>query len=727
MSANKKQIPQAGTADSGESRPPSGGCPYVSGGDIRCTYIWKYDDFGKRNMDTENQKESSAFGSKPAAESTAPLRLRGGADKGDDKKPARDAKGRFIRPRTPAATSTPAESRVGSDSESEFDASFMSVTSGVSASKGSETTRRKRTASFDVPEPKRAAQADTEADEDGGVTDPTVAPRNARTKKSLPKPDELAKEMAELPTSEVEERIRQNLMSVEKVADTSSHLKGSYVRVLRMAARSVQAAGDELARRSCAEHNAERLERENAELRSQLTSLSARVEGLTRELSAMRRPNNSQPTTTAAARKPTPPAVTVARSGSDDWERRLMERISALIDAKLGQAGPSLSLPTTEAPTARSSTSSKRRKKKKKPNRDNEQPEAPTTSRAAAVPSGASAARSPAAPSGSEHTAGSAETWSQVVGRKARKKTSAPNALQPRRATPAPPSTRGKAPVPSKLPNTAAVVITVAEGAELSYAAVMRAAKERVNLSDCGVTTGLRLRRAQTGGMILQIPGPENVAKADNLATKLREALSDLAVQVSRPVKSGEVRVMDLDEAVTQAEVAAAVAAAGECSPNDVRAGELRRSRSGLQSAWVRCPLAAVRKLQEAKRIAVGWASARVEVLEARPMRCFRCLEPGHVGRQCPGGVDRSDCCFACGQKGHKARECTAANPRCPVCSDMNRPANHRLGAKACKPPKRGRGRKQTPSLSVPGTEQGAEAAPAEQGENPAPVAAMET
>ncbi|XP_026326825.1 uncharacterized protein LOC113235360 [Hyposmocoma kahamanoa] len=138
----------------------------------------------------------------------------------------------------------------------------------------------------------------------------------------------------------------------------------------------------------------------------------------------------------------------------------------------------------------------------------------------------------------------------------------------------------------------------------------------------------------------------------------MRQALSDLTVHIARPVKSGEIKVTGLDEAVTPEQIAPAIAGTGGCAMSDVRAGELRRSRSGMFSAWVRCPLTAVRKLHAAKHIVVSnWISAKVEVLEVRPMRCYRCLEPGHVGRQCPSENNRSDCCFTCGQKGHKAED----------------------------------------------------------------------
>ncbi|XP_053989833.1 uncharacterized protein LOC128882277 [Hylaeus volcanicus] len=100
-----------------------------------------------------------------------------------------------------------------------------------------------------------------------------------------------------------------------------------------------------------------------------------------------------------------------------------------------------------------------------------------------------------------------------------------------------------------------------------------------------------------------------------------------------------------------------------------------------------------MRALLAAGRLLVGWSSARVEALPARALRCFRCLELGHVRQKCPLEADRGDRCYRCAGAGQRARECTAPM-RCPVCADLGRPADHRLGAKKCAPPPPKQGRR---------------------------------
>ncbi|XP_011860064.1 PREDICTED: nucleolar protein of 40 kDa-like [Vollenhovia emeryi] len=78
--------------------------------------------------------------------------------------------------------------------------------------------------------------------------------------------------------------------------------------------------------------------------------------------------------------------------------------------------------------------------------------------------------------------------------------------------------------------------------------------------------------------------------------------------------------------------------------------------------------------------------AARVELLEARPLVCFRCLERGHVRQQCRSKVDRSAACYRCGSEGHQAQDCIL-EPSCPVCKAKDLPDRHKAGGTACPSP----------------------------------------
>jgi hypothetical protein len=127
-----------------------------------------------------------------------------------------------------------------------------------------------------------------------------------------------------------------------------------------------------------------------------------------------------------------------------------------------------------------------------------------------------------------------------------------------------------------------------------------------------------------------------------------------------------------------------------------------RRVRSspharGLGSVWLRCPLAAARKIiMEGGRPKVGWASEKDLPLLARCIHCYRSLKTGHVRRDCKSEIDRSDRCYRCGGQGHRSRDCVARASRYTICEDAGLPAAHRMGSQACNPPTAARRRRGT-------------------------------
>lgn len=251
-------------------------------------------------------------------------------------------------------------------------------------------------------------------------------------------------------------------------------------------------------------------------------------------------------------------------------------------------------------------------------------------------------------------------------------------------------------------PRSAAVVVTLLpEAVErgVTYGQVLAEAKAKIDLVGLGITA-LRFRQAVTGARILEVPGVMSGEKADSLAEKIKEAINNEDIKVSRPTKSVEVRISGLDDSVTKEEVVAAVVRDGNCPVGSVKAGEIRQEPSGTGAVWVRCPVAAAKKLADSGRLLVGWVAAQVRLLKPRPMRCYRCLEAGHVSARCTSEIDRSAECYRCGKPGHKARQCTAA-AHCSVCYAAKKPAEHRLGSAGCDAPSsKGKGKKSVATMS---------------------------
>jgi len=289
--------------------------------------------------------------------------------------------------------------------------------------------------------------------------------------------------------------------------------------------------------------------------------------------------------------------------------------------------------------------------------------------------------------------------FSKVVGRKARRnqaylsrdQQASTKAQSPPAPTKQFPPTKGgeKKKRKRRPPATAAVAITAPKG---TYCEVMARAKREIPLGDLGISE-LKSRRGQTGALILEIGGPDNRDKANRLAKTMADLFAkEEGVKITCPTKMAELRLSGLDpDTVTTEEILSSVVKVGDCSPTDVKVGEIRPNSRRRFTAWVKCPLSAANKIAATGRIAFSaWSTASVALLEQRPLQCFKCLEVGHVRACCPNNnIDRSGACYRCGKEGHPARVCTAP-AHCVVCASAGKQASHRMGGPACKPPKKG-------------------------------------
>jgi hypothetical protein len=241
----------------------------------------------------------------------------------------------------------------------------------------------------------------------------------------------------------------------------------------------------------------------------------------------------------------------------------------------------------------------------------------------------------------------------------------------------------GKPPLP-RPQRTSAITITVKEGANQTYAEVLAAARGSIPLDGVGVGS-LNMRKAMTGGFVLELPGDRNREKATALATQLTRILDPNKVRVATPFRTAEAMVIGMDVSVTKEEIRNTLAAEGGCKAEDVQLGEVRSARNGLGSSWMRGPAGAVRRLAQAGKARIGWSTAKIEDLARRPLQCYKCLEFGHVRGTCTSAEERGHLCYRCGGSGHRARGCTTASPKCLLCEA------HRMGGPICAPPRKER------------------------------------
>ncbi|XP_045502712.1 uncharacterized protein LOC123699740 [Colias croceus] len=556
----------------------------------------------------------------------------------------------------------------------------------------------------------KAAQAETET---GAAASASAEPKT----KAMRSPSIAIG--ANTATEEARKRIEANLAIVEKIAKASNHLKTTFVADLRSAARAIREDADSLALRTLSEET-NTLRAENERLRIRLDVIQSEMREL-RLLIHRGSVGSVQP-----AEMP------------QDFEARMMRQLGKLIDTRLRNLEPrptpqqrrlsnatdggrsravdlrqdscpevlkdtgprpkktkALSMPAQNVAQDRQETNIKEggKKKKKKGKGSGSENRAMELRGGGSTPALSPATVAPLCNDAETPTVPTAdpsdEGWSVVTkkGRsganKAEHAGSGKTAVDKRKISHQP-----KLSQPSlKAPRSAAIVLTISSDAQangVTYATAIKEAKAKVDLKEAGIDC-VKFRQAITGATIIQIPGPGSGEKADLLASKLKTIFKDKNIKVSRPVKMADLRVSGLDASVTADDLKDAIVTRGECLVDQIRVSQIRQDRTGLYGAWVNCPVTVAKKLTET-RFLVGWVVARVRVQEPRELRCFRCLELGHVANRCAVECDRSHLCYRCGQPDHKAANCTA-KPNCAVCIAAGRKADHRLGGNGCAAP----------------------------------------
>ncbi|XP_063632468.1 uncharacterized protein LOC134803598 [Cydia splendana] len=519
-----------------------------------------------------------------------------------------------------------------------------------------------------------------------------------------------------LSAAALSQRVQTSLDAITLVAKNSGNLKGTFVKALKDAAVSIKETFECLLERTTSEET-RHLQAQNDSLRAQLTELKAEMAQLRADFrDQFKRPSPAPPLPTehlqpsGSSRKDT-----AGFPNTEEMMRSMTAQMGLMLDARLGalelegrllpaqpMRPPLAADRRHQAPHSQESEPAPKPNPKvrrgppnltEEPQKGKKRNKKKTTLAAveAAAVRGAAKPAPRALPSAPIATD---KAWNiEAKGGKKKKAGRGPQQKGKLAAIGAATSPRSQKQEASKLrpPRSTAVVLSLQPEAEekgITYKRVIAAAKTQVDLSELDIQS-VRFKVAATGARLLEVPGAASGPKADKLAEKLSQLFSPEEVRVSRPTKCVELRVSGLDDSVTSEDIAAAIVQAGDCAIQEVKVGDIKSDPWSLGSVWVRCPIAAAKKVAGKGRLLVGWVSAHVKLLEARAQRCYRCLEPGHVRAKCPSDIDRSQLCYRCGQVGHKAKECSAA-PHCNVCATLGKEAGHRVGSKSCSaPPKR--------------------------------------
>ncbi|XP_050356289.1 uncharacterized protein LOC126777335 [Nymphalis io] len=484
-----------------------------------------------------------------------------------------------------------------------------------------------------------------------------------------------------------------NAALILEVAQKSGNLKSGFIKKLKDLAASLQCIVDALASRTEAEET-RRLRADNGRLRKEIDDLKTELKAHRREFTEMR--------TSVAAANGSGTSPLQDLKALEEFRASIVSSVGVMINAKLAGIEERLLPVKIHRPPLAADI-----------RRDAMQETAPTYAQAtrpvppknaAAVPkhvhpsapSKPAASVAPATPiAGPSNISTAPEfqpreaqetSWSTVVKRGKKGKKASPPAEISAPVISAVTKTQAAKPKLTA-PRTAAVIVTLQPEAEekgVTYAQVLERAEQGIKLQDLGICSGLKIRRSATGARVLELPKAQS-EQAEKLAEKLRTVLDGVA-NVVRPIKRVDLKVTGLDDSVTPEKLVAAVARAGDCTPEAVKCGALQRGPGYMGMVRITCPITVAKKLSDAGRLLVGWSSAKVYVLEQRPLRCYKCMGVGHTKMLCPSKAERGGLCFRCGIEGHKSSTCTG-KLHCAVCADAGRPSGHVMGSGECNPP----------------------------------------
>ena len=232
--------------------------------------------------------------------------------------------------------------------------------------------------------------------------------------------------------------------------------------------------------------------------------------------------------------------------------------------------------------------------------------------------------------------------------------------------------------VMTKRPRADAIVVEAAGTA--TYANIQRAVRTDATLKGLEERF-VGVKRNQKGQMMLELAKEEG-AKKDELREAVRKALGDRATVT---VRTQEVNIVckDMDEVTTKDEVLEALRTQlGTESLSLSAIRSLRPAYGGTQTAVISLSLELAKKVLKTGKVRIGWTICRVR--EAmKPKQCFRCLDYGHLAKDCKG-EDRSKLCRRCGEGGHFAKDCKTKDPCCMICSTKDKKAAHVTGSSRC-------------------------------------------
>lgn len=209
-----------------------------------------------------------------------------------------------------------------------------------------------------------------------------------------------------------------------------------------------------------------------------------------------------------------------------------------------------------------------------------------------------------------------------------------------------------------------------------SYADILKEMKNTIKPDKIGV--GIKkIRKTNDGNVLIEMTKGEGQAR--KLESAIKESFGN-NLEVQTVVEKYLLDIRDMEETTDEGEITNAILrATGETGYDRIKVRNIRDFYGGTKQALVEVPRNIAVTLLRRNRVKVGLVLCRVR-RKIFAKRCFRCLEQGHIVRDCRG-KDRRQTCMKCGIDGHKLNGCKN-DPRCLICLEAGRQdVNHFIGA----------------------------------------------
>lgn len=172
-------------------------------------------------------------------------------------------------------------------------------------------------------------------------------------------------------------------------------------------------------------------------------------------------------------------------------------------------------------------------------------------------------------------------------------------------------------------------------------------------------------KKTQSGTILLKVKG--GIKHEEKLAKDLKMKLGDDKI-VRRPEKRCTAMKLGIREWISEISEPQIKDSLNKAlgSIDEIIKFVVRNNIGGKGNRYARFNLLCkgARRLQETGRLKIECSSSsRIKVLMNSHSRCYRCLEPRHLAKNC-SGPERSGCCFRCFKSDHHAVGCSFSKDR---------------------------------------------------------------